>query len=108
MLILDLLEASKDGIEFTQAPNLTSDHERVEEPAVQSVEHESISQSAQAGNQIDNNRESNIKLENKLLRKEITSLNEEMVSQLQRVKEAEKSKINFNMPLLQNNFSENS
>jgi hypothetical protein len=40
----------------------------------------------------ENDRASNLELENRLLRKEVSSLNEEMVSQLQRVKEAEKSK----------------
>ena len=40
-------------------------------------------------------RVSNLELENTLLRKEVASLNEEMVSVVQRAKEAERSKGNF-------------
>ena len=40
----------------------------------------------------DDHRVSNLELENTLLRKEVASLNEEMVSVVQRAKEAEKSK----------------
>ena len=48
--------------------------------------------SSSGHNRADDHRISNLELENKLLRKEVASLNEEMVSVVQRAKEAEKSK----------------
>ena len=50
--------------------------------------------SVSAGGQshADDHHVSNLELENTLLRKEVASLNEEMVSVLQRAKEAERSK----------------
>ena len=65
------------------------------EPEVQSMDHESPSQPAPPVHHPDHDRTSNLELENKLLRKEITSLNQEMVSQLQRAKDAERSKYEY-------------
>ena len=58
----------------------------------QAVPQENSMASSSGHNRADDHRISNLELENKLLRKEVASLNEEMVSVVQRAKEAEKSK----------------
>ncbi|XP_048586327.1 golgin subfamily A member 5 [Nematostella vectensis] len=71
-------------------PPSTLNIDPTHEPPSQTMEHESPNQAAPAVHHPGNDRVSNLELENKLLRKEVSSLNEEMVSQLQRAKDAEK------------------
>ena len=82
----------RDSSEDEKAPHLSLDLTSSKEPEIQSMDHESPSQPAPPVLGPANDKTSNLELENKLLRKEIASLNEEMVSQLQRAKDAEKSK----------------
>ena len=63
---------------------------QVEEPTSQGMAHE-VAPAAQRHDQA-NDQLSNLELENTLLRKEVASLNEEMVTVVQRAKEAEKRK----------------
>lgn len=58
----------------------------------QAVPQQNSMASSSGHNHADDHHISNLELENKLLRKEVASLNEEMVSVVQRAKEAEKSK----------------
>lgn len=63
----------------------------VEEPKSQEMpQHDVVA--INSGHHTDDHHMSNLELENTLLRKEVASLNEEMVSVVQRAKEAEKSK----------------
>lgn len=64
----------------------------LEEPHSQDIPHHDTGASAGGQHPADDHHVSNLELENKLLRKEVASLNEEMVSVVQRAKEAEKSK----------------
>ncbi|XP_020915146.1 golgin subfamily A member 5 [Exaiptasia diaphana] len=89
---VETTEDPKDKTDEDKGPHLSLDLASNKEPVVQTINHESPSQPAPAVNHPEQDRNSNLELENKLLRKEVASLNEEMVYQLQRAKDAEKSK----------------
>lgn len=69
----------------------------LEEPQSQDMPQHDASVSTGGQHHADDHRVSNLELENTLLRKEVASLNEEMISVVQRAKEAEKSK--FGLPV---------
>ena len=71
-------------INVSAAPEVPSP----EEPVTQSIPH--AAQPATKAHHHATDRVSNLELENKLLRQEVTSLNEELVSVVQRAKESEK------------------
>ena len=73
-----------DAVQDTPVPNL-------DEPQPQSVPQNVTSPSSSGQHLAEDHHISNLELENKLLRKEVASLNEEMVSVVQRAKEAERS-----------------
>jgi len=84
-------------VDTTDMPNGPS----IEEPQSQDMpQHDSNAASKRPAD----DRVSNLELENTLLRKEVASLNEEMVSVVQRAKEAERSKGNFLSGLDEHNF----
>ena len=64
----------------------------LEEPFSQEMPQQEPNVSAGGPHHVDDHHVSNLELENTLLRKEVASLNEEMVSVVQRAKEAERSK----------------
>lgn len=72
-----------DAVQDTPVPNL-------DEPQPQSVPQNVTSPSSSGQHLAEDHHISNLELENKLLRKEVASLNEEMVSVVQRAKEAER------------------
>ena len=66
----------------------------LQEPQLQDIPQYEASDSTNIGKQHQaGDHVSNLELENKLLRKEVASLNEEMVAVVQRAKEADKSKL---------------
>ena len=81
-------EANEKLAEISDMPNGPS----IEEPQSQAMPQHGTSA---ASKRPADDRVSNLELENTLLRKEVASLNEEMVSVVQRAKEAERSKGNF-------------
>ena len=81
-------EANEKLADISDVPNGPS----IEEPQSQDMpQHDANATSKRPAD----DRVSNLELENTLLRKEVASLNEEMVSVVQRAKEAERSKCNF-------------
>lgn len=81
-------EVDEKMADITDMPNGPS----IEEPQSQDMpQHDTTAASQRPAD----DHVSNLELENTLLRKEVASLNEEMVSVVQRAKEAERSKHNF-------------
>ena len=78
-------EADEKKVDITEMPNGPS----IEEPQSQDMPQHNTNAARQRPA---DDRVSNLELENTLLRKEVASLNEEMVSVVQRAKEAERSK----------------
>jgi len=93
----ELKNKEEEEEEEDKGPQLSLDLETSKEPIVQTMAHESPSQPAPPVHHPEHDRTSNLELEIKLLRKEVASLNEEMISQLQRAKDAEKSKMSLNV-----------
>ena len=88
ILLLGIVAKTDDKIHEVSA---VSNGSSVEEPKSQEMpQHDVVA--INSGHHTDDHHMSNLELENTLLRKEVTSLNEEMVSVVQRAKEAEKSK----------------
>lgn len=81
-------EADEKKVDITDMPNGPS----IEEPQSQDMPQHNTNVARQHPA---DDRVSNLELENTLLRKEVASLNEEMVSVVQRAKEAERSKCYF-------------
>ena len=88
ILLLGIVAKTDDKIHEVSA---VSNGPSVEEPKSQEMpQHDVVA--INSGHHTDDHHMSNLELENTLLRKEVASLNEEMVSVVQRAKEAEKSK----------------
>ena len=88
VLLLGIVGKTDDKIHEVSA---VSNGSSVEEPKSQEMpQHDVVA--INSSHHTDDHHMSNLELENTLLRKEVASLNEEMVSVVQRAKEAEKSK----------------
>ena len=88
ILLLGIVGKTDDKIHEVSA---VSNGSSVEEPKSQEMpQHDVVA--INSSHHTDDHHMSNLELENTLLRKEVASLNEEMVSVVQRAKEAEKSK----------------
>ena len=82
---------AKEEEHATEKKEVSLSTTQLEEPMSQAMAHETAPATLVLHHTSD--RVSNLELENKLLRKEVASLNEEMVSAVQRAKEAEKRKL---------------